>query len=104
MVSPIPDVGKLNDHHRNTLLRIFQHPATHNLEWHDVLSLLDAVGSAHQRHDGKYVVTVGSDTEILMRPKHKDVDLQQVLDLRHMLVRAGYGEVVTRLEAKGKEV
>ena len=103
-MSPTHDLEHLNDHHRNTLLQLFEHPASHNLEWHAVLSLLQAVGSVQQRHDGKYVVTVGSDTEVLTRPKHKDVDVQQVLDLRHMLTGAGYDEVVATLQAKGKEV
>jgi len=28
----------------------------------------------------------------LTRPKHKDIDVQQVLDLRRMLTGAGYGD------------
>jgi hypothetical protein len=103
MSSP-PELEHLNNHHRDTLLRIFQHPASHNIEWQGVLSLLEAVGSVEQRHDGKYVVHIGSETEIMARPKHKDIDVQQVLDLRRMLTSAGYGALVEELEAKGKEV
>lgn len=33
---------QLSDHHRVTLLRIFQHPASHNIDWRAVLSLLEA--------------------------------------------------------------
>ena len=68
-----------------------------------VLSLLEAVGSVEQRHDGKYRVTVGTETEVLTPPKHKDIDVQQVVDLRRMLTSAGYRAVVDELEAKGKE-
>ena len=44
------------------------------------------------RHDGKYLVQVGGETEVLTRPKHKDIDVQQVLDLRRMLTGAGYAD------------
>ena len=101
---PVPAPGHLNNHHRDTLLQIFQHPASHNIEWPAVLSLLDAVGSVEKHHDGKYTVTVGTETEVLTAPKHKDIDIQQVVDLRRMLTSAGYGAVVTELETKGKEV
>jgi hypothetical protein len=94
----------LNNNQRNTLLQIFQHPASHNIEWHAVLSLLEAVGSVEERHDGKYLVQLGSETEVLTRPKHKDIDVQQTVDLRRMLTGAGFAAVVEQLEAKGKEV
>jgi hypothetical protein len=94
----------LSNRQRDTLLKIFQHPTSHNIEWHAVLSLLEAVGSVERRHDGKYVVHVGTETEVLTRPRHKDIDVQQTVDLRRMLTSAGYGSLVEELEAKGKEV
>jgi hypothetical protein len=102
MSTPAP--VHLNDHHRDTLLQIFQHPTSHNVEWHDVVSLLQAVGSVETRHDGKLVVQVGTASATLTRPKGKDIDVQQVVDLRHMLTEAGYRAVADELEAKGKEV
>ena len=94
----------LNHHQRDTLLQIFQHPTSHNIEWLGVLSLLEAAGSVELRHDGKYLVRVGGENVVLARPKHKDIDVQQVVDLRRMLTGAGYGTLVEELEAKGKEV
>ena len=94
----------LNHHQRDTLLQIFQHPTSHNIDWQRVLSLLEATGSVERRHDGKYHVRVGGQNVILTRPQHKDIDVQQVLDLRRMMTGAGYGAVVEELEAKGKEV
>ncbi len=84
-------------------MQIFQHPTSHNVEWQAVLSLLEATGSVDLRHDGKYLVSVGDQSAVLVRPKHKDIDVQQIVDLRRMLTRAGYGAVVEELEAKGKE-
>jgi hypothetical protein len=81
----------LSNHHRNTLRQIFQHPTSHNIEWNAVMSLLEAVGSAAERHDGKVAVTVGSATEFFDPPLQKDINMQMVVDLRRMLSRAGYG-------------
>ena len=81
----------LSNHHRNTLRQLFQHPVSHNIEWHAVVSLLEAVGSVVEHHDGKVAVTVGSETEFFDPPAHKDIDTQAVVDLRRMLAKAGYG-------------
>jgi hypothetical protein len=69
---------------------LFEHPVSHNIEWHAVMSLLEAVGSVAEHHDGKIAVTVGSETEFLDRPPHKDIDTQMVVDLRRLLAQAGY--------------
>jgi hypothetical protein len=100
---PTPEPPHLSNHHRDTLLQLFQHPTSHNIEWHDVVSLLEAVGTVEQHHDGKYLVRIGGDVEFLDRPKTKDIDVQQVVDLRRMLTDAGYGAVVDGMKAKGKE-
>jgi hypothetical protein len=57
-----------------------------------VLSLLEAVGSVRESHDGKYVVTLGTETETLDRPRSKDVDADLIVDLRRLLHNAGYGQ------------
>ena len=67
MSSP-PQPRHLSNHQRNTLRQVFQHPAGHNIEWHAVLSLLDAVGSAQEQHGGKVAVTIGSETEYFDSP------------------------------------
>jgi hypothetical protein len=90
-VSSTSEPAKLNNHHRDTLTKIFEHPVSHNIEWRSVLSLLEVTGSVEERHDGKFVVTLGTETEVLERPKHKDIDAQEVVDLRRMLRNAGYG-------------
>lgn len=69
-----------------------------------MVSLLEAVGTVEPRHDGKFVIRVGSETEVFTRPRHKDIEIESVLDLRRMLSAAGYDAAVARMEAKGKEV
>jgi hypothetical protein len=79
----------LDGHHRATVEKIFQHPAGHNIEWHDVLSLLENVATVEREHDGRYRVTLGSETETLDAPRGHDIDIQMVVDLRRMLEGAG---------------
>jgi hypothetical protein len=89
-MSSSPESPHLDNHHRNTLRQIFEHPVSHNIEWHAVLSLLEAVGTADFRHDGKVAVKVGPEAAFLEPPVGKDIDAQMVVDLRHLLSKAGY--------------
>ena len=98
-----PQPAHLSSNHRDTLLKIFQHPTSHNVEWREVTSLVAAVGSVEETHGGRYRISVGDEIEVVDRPRDKDVDVQMVLDLRRMLTSAGYDAVVEEMEAKGKE-
>src|SRR4029077_6644530 len=89
-MSSSPESPHLDNHHRNTLHQIFEHPVSHNIEWHAVLSLLEAVGTVSVRHDGKVSVKGGPGAPFLEPPAGKDIDAQMVVDLRHMLTKAGY--------------
>jgi hypothetical protein len=80
---------KLNAHHRATVEKIFQHPVSHNIQWHDVLSLLEAVAQVAEEHDGRYKVTLAGETETLDTPSGHDLNEQMVVDLRRMLKGAG---------------
>jgi hypothetical protein len=90
-MSSTSEPAHLSNHHRNTLRQIFQHPVSHNIEWHAVVSLLEAIGSVEDHHDGTVAVTLGSATEYFDHPPDKDIDAQTVVDLRRMLASAGYG-------------
>ncbi len=79
----------LDGHHRATLEKIFNHPVSHNVQWHDVVSLLESVAVVESEHDGRYKVTLGSETETFDSPRGHDVDEQQIVDLRRMLKNAG---------------
>jgi hypothetical protein len=85
-----PQSDHLDGRHRDTLRQIFEHPASHNIEWRAVMSLLEAVGTVDVRHDGKVAVTVGTDLAFLEPPAGQDIDAQMVVDLRRMLTSAGY--------------
>jgi hypothetical protein len=79
----------LNHHYRVTLEKIFSHPLGGNVEWRQVLSLLEAVGTTTQEPNGKVRVELGGQTEVLRPPDGKDVDRQLIVDLRRMLTNAG---------------
>lgn len=101
---PALDPHHLSANHRDTLLQLFQHPTSHNIEWRAVLSLLEAVGEIEERKEGSVQVTLGDESELFVPPRHKDVEVEQVVDLRRMLTNAGYAGLVKDMEDKGKEV
>jgi hypothetical protein len=68
---------------RDTVRKLFDH--SRNVEWREVRSLLDAVGTVQERHNGKLEVTVGDETDVLDPPHGKDVDAQMLVDLRWLL-------------------
>ena len=77
-------------------------PVSHNIEWHSVVSLLEAVGSVVENHDGTVAATVGSETEYFEAPAHKDIDTQTVAGLRRILSSAGYGTGAGHVAVKGQ--
>lgn len=79
----------LSSHHRDTIEKIFSHPTSGNIEWREVLSLLEYVGTTTDEHNGKFRVTLGPETEVLEAPRGKDIDEQMIVNLRRMLRQAG---------------
>jgi hypothetical protein len=78
----------LNSDHRDVVKRLFAVPASENIEWRQVRSLLEALGALTQEHNGKFKVELGGEVETLTPPKGKDVDRQMIVDLRRMLANA----------------
>jgi hypothetical protein len=78
----------LSHHHRETIDKIFGHPTSGNVEWRQVRSLLEAVGTVTEEHSGRIVVQVGPDRKTFHVPRDKDIDDQMVRDLRAMLADA----------------
>ena len=78
----------LNSDHRDSLKRIFGHPASGNIEWRQVRSLLEALGAATEERNGRLKVTLGGETEVFRQPHGKEIDRQMIVDLRRMLTAA----------------
>ena len=79
----------LSRKHTKVLEEIFSHPLPHNLEWAGVLHLIEHLGSAVVRHDGKYEFQIGSITSVFIKPVHKDMETEEVIRLRNFLKQAG---------------
>src|ERR1700676_4621445 len=87
----MPEDIKLDGHHRATVEKIFQHPSGHNIQWHDVLSLLERVATVVEEHDGRYKVTLGSETETLDAPRGHEMTRQMVGDRGRLRGGPGWG-------------
>ena len=80
---------KLKSHHLVTAEKILNHPTSHNIEWHDTAALIVEIGAITEGDNGRYTVTIGDETQIFDRPRGKDLDVQQIVDLRKMLTATG---------------
>lgn len=90
----------LDGHHRKTYEAIFRHPAAHNLEWHDVRSLLDALADVVEGHNGALEVTRNGHAVTLHAPKHKDVaSIEELLAIRHFLDQSSASQVDQPVES-----
>jgi len=78
----------LSGRHRDTIEKIFE--PGHNVEWREVVALLEAIGTLTHEHNGKLKISLGPETEVLPAPHGKDVEIQTVVDLRRMLRQAGF--------------
>jgi len=83
---------RLDGRHQATVEKIFSHPVGHNIQWHDVLSLLQSLDAVAEVNGDRYTVTLGAETETFDAPRGHDIDEQQVVDLRRMLKGAGIGD------------
>jgi hypothetical protein len=81
--------SELTGAHLRTFQTIFQHPASHNLGWHDVHALLRRLGEVEETANGNFKVTRGG--EVLVLPTHRTKDVSttdELLKLRHFLERS----------------
>jgi hypothetical protein len=80
--------------HQTTYKAIFQHPIAHNLQWHDVRSMLDSLTEVTEEHNGNLKFTRHGEVLILHPPKHKDIsDVKEVMQIRHFLERSSVPEL-----------
>lgn len=75
--------------HRRTLDAIFRHPSAHNLEWRDVVGLIEAVGTVHEKNNSEFVLEVAGSRHVMHKPHTKDLTNADVSELRHFLLQAG---------------
>jgi hypothetical protein len=76
--------------HLETLEALFRHPTAHNLEWMDVVALIEKIGVVHRKGDNKFTFDVGGEHHLMHKPHSKDLTSSEVVDLRHFLQRSGW--------------
>jgi hypothetical protein len=81
---------KLDHHHRVTAQKLFGHPLCHNIQWHDVCSLLGRFGDVFETHRGNWAVTVEGETTSFGSTRSRDLNEDQVVKVRHFLRSLGF--------------
>jgi hypothetical protein len=75
--------------HRRTYETVFAHPAAHNLEWRDLLGLLNELAEVEEEPNGKLKITRNGQTLIVQPDRHKDVaEVEELMRIRHFLERS----------------
>ncbi len=90
-------LSKLDHHHRITLQKLFTHPLNHNIQWHDVCSLLARLGVVHETHRGNWAVTVDGDTVSFGSTRTRDLTEEQVVKVRNFLRANGLSPEVLKV-------
>lgn len=83
-------IANLDGHHARVLDELLEHRGR-NLEWRDILSLMERLGAVVERHDGKYEFQIGTANIVLPKPHGKDVSVDELAELRRFLKQAGVG-------------
>jgi hypothetical protein len=79
----------LHGSHLRTYEKIFQHPVSHNLAWHDVFSLFRHLGDVSVELNGHLKVTRNGHVLILPSSRTKDVaEVEELMKLRHFLEKS----------------
>lgn len=72
--------------HQKTYNAVFQHPIAHNLQWHDLRSMLSTLAEETEEHNGNLKYTRHNQTLTVHPPQHKDFsDVKELMKIRHFL-------------------
>ena len=80
---------KLDSHHRVTAERMFRHPTSHNIQWHDVFSLLEVIGDGRETTHGSYEFKVDDTVHLFAAPLGRDLTDRHIVEIRKVLRQVG---------------
>ncbi len=76
----------MNAKTQHTYDQVFQHPISHNLQWHDAKAMLKALGTVEDERNGNLKVTLGGNSAIFPGSSiGKVATVDQVMQIRHLL-------------------
>ena len=82
-------VPPLTGSHLRTYNTIFQHPASHNLQWRDVHAMFRQLAVVEEEANGSLRVTRNGQVLVLHPARTKDVaDTEELMSLRHFIERS----------------
>lgn len=79
----------LSGRHQDTLHHVLTHPLSHDVEWQALLALLREVGSVEEKGES-VAIEAGGQRLVLMRPHGKDVEADDLVEVRRFLENLGY--------------
>jgi hypothetical protein len=73
-----------------TIEMLFRHPLAHNLEWREVLALMDRLGEVERKGRGEFVFKLAHERLLVREPHNKDLSGAEVMLVRQFMERAGW--------------
>ena len=86
----LQDNSDVSGSNRRTLDAVFRHPSAHNLEWNDVIALIDKIGDVERKPNNEFEFRVSGGTHFMRKPHKKDIAGPDVIKLRKFLELAGW--------------
>ena len=95
----VHDRATLSSANRRTLETFYRHPIAHNLDRIDVLALFTKLGSVEHGENGAVSYAIGDEHHRVAKTRGHSLMTDEVMDLRHLLTRAGWGPGNTAADA-----
>jgi hypothetical protein len=93
------NLASITGSHRRTLDAIFRHPAPHNLEWSDVVALIEKIGDAREESNNDFVFEVAGKRLHMRKPHTKDITGDEAIHIRRFLMDAEFSQIPTEAVA-----
>jgi hypothetical protein len=71
--------------HVHVLNQLYAHPIARNIEWSELIPALSTIGLLQTEKNGNYHLTRNGKTLVFDASRGKEVDMEEVLKLRHFL-------------------
>jgi len=88
---PIHDRAALSTINRRTLEMFYRHPVAHNLDRMDVVALFSKLGTVKPGENSAVTYSIGDEHHHVAKSHGHSLMTDEVMGLRHLLSRAGWG-------------